>query len=387
MTADVTPHIQAAVLRAIAASKNPRLDLPTVAANRELTLTQAENICSRGGYPNRELMRRNAERLINGLPLIDTPPPTSGSANGYVTAVPIDRMFVDHTYQRPIDTHRVAGYVSEYDHTLIGIIEVAERPDGRYAILDGQHRWATAKVAELTLTHLPCRVHRRLTLHEEAALYTRLNTTRRSLTTWDRWKGRRAAGDPAVTEIETTLARHGLAIAETPAPTHVRATKACETVVSIGGPQLLDDTMRTIRGAYPDDVDGLNASIITGVAHVLYHYPTIDTERLTTALARMLPRQLIARAAAAREIQPGSLARLTATVIVDRYNATPGPNIRPFAQQVKPHSKPPRKPVMPRAEANRIRQWATENQLLTGTRLTQTIIAAYRAAHHEKDPQ
>ncbi len=94
----------------------------------------------------------------------------------YVAALPIDALFADHAYQRELDEVRVLKMAANYRLALVGIVEVSDRGNGRYAILDGQHRWAMVRdrsFDQVKTPHLPCRVHTGLTVDQEAKLYRR----------------------------------------------------------------------------------------------------------------------------------------------------------------------------------------------------------------------
>ena len=269
---------------------------------------------------------------------------TTRKADPYIAALPVNDLFADSTYQRDLDVHRVDKMTDTYRLALVGIVEVSARPDGRYAILDGQHRWATVRnvhAADARPAHLPCRVHTGLTVTEEAVLYHLLNTTRKQLTSWDRWVARRAAGEQAVLDIETCAHRHGYRIDMREKPAVIRATTGLEKIVDLGGLRLLDQTLATIRAAYGDDQAGLDTAILRGLGHVLNSYTVdeVQPERLIETLTGFMPRQLTARAIAQRELHKGTNDRLVAHVIIGRYNEWKGPKVQPFFARVKPASK------------------------------------------------
>lgn len=311
---------------------------------------------------------------------------TPENTGPFIAAIPVNALFADDTYQRRLDEIRVRRMAATYQLALVGILEISARPDGTYAILDGQHRWAVV-LAATKATHLPCRVHTNLTIAEEARLYHQLNTTRTQLRPWDKWLARRAAGDTLVRLIEASLARHDLITGSQGGHNIVRATRACETVVELGGIDLLDATIGLIRTCYPHDQNGLDARIISGAANVLHYYDPIDTDRLVDTLTGILPTQLVARAAAVRELHRGTMDRLTAHVIVERYNQAPGKKIQPFFEQVRPHQKDLTVKVQANlTEHQKIRRWATSNGLIEPNRkgrLPTTVIAAHRLAHSE----
>jgi hypothetical protein len=98
----------------------------------------------------------------------------------YIDAILAELPFADPTYQRDLDPKRVTKMVSEFDQRLVGVLEVSARDDGRFAILDGQHRWAATCRAHPygTHAHLACQIHTVLSVEEEARLYYELDTKR-----------------------------------------------------------------------------------------------------------------------------------------------------------------------------------------------------------------
>lgn len=390
----------AAIIRSVLAAKYPREAIPTIASHHDMRIDEVKTILDRAGYPDRNKMTATARHLETHTsePEHDdssTPTPATGDDDAilfqepgepFIAALPITALFVDHSYQRELDPLRVERMAAAFDIALVGIVEVSQRPDGRHAILDGQHRWATVRDVAFgnddteAVPHVVCRVHRGLTVTAEAKLYHQLNTTRKQLTGWDRWLARRTSGEQLVLDIEACAQRQGLVISMTEGPNVIRATKACENVVDLGGIQLLENVLSLLRTAYPDDQAGLDAAIIQGLGHVLYAYTheELDAGRLVQSLATILPRQLTARSDAVREIHKGTRDRLTAHVIVERYNTGKGGRLQPFFDRVKPLTK------TKGAEARRnaaIREWAERAGLEPGKNLTKRIRAAYADAH------
>lgn len=316
-----------------------------------------------------------------------TPEPVSEKLPPYITTLPASSLFVDLSYQRPLDELRVVRMAAEYDRTLLGVLEVSERADGRFAIIDGHHRWALVRNAEDDDAHLVCQAHRGLTPAEEARLFYELDVKRRSLTGWDRWWARHGAGDPDVLAIEAVAERHGIKIGAATRDGILRATRACEDVVALGGLDLLDNALTVILAGYGNTADALDGAQIHGVALVLHHYDRdeLDVDRLVTQLQGIPPRQVKARAVALREAQKGVLPRLVACVIVDRYNSGRGRQLEPFVARVPQHSQPSRLTETGREERRRaaIREWAEQQGLPAGHRIPKATVDAYDAAMSE----
>lgn len=253
-------------------------------------------------------------------------------ADTYVDAIPVRSIRVDHTYQRQLAPTRVARMVAEFDPSLVGVIEVSLRDDGTYAVIDGQHRLAAVRSAKGMGAAIAANVHQGLSPEDEARLFFEIDRKRSRLTGWDKWNARRGALEAVVLEIEAVAATHGLTIAPAAKPNHLRCVAACEKVVDLGGIDLLDESLRVCVAAYAGEPDSLRAELVHGVALILAFYPpgTVNPDRLIAGMQSIAARQITARAAALRETHNGILPRLAAHVIVDRYNAQPGPKLTPF---------------------------------------------------------
>lgn len=269
-------------------------------------------------------------------PPIDLPAP-------YIAALACRDLFADVTYQRDLDKHRRERMAGEYfDRTLLGVLEVSDRGDGRYAILDGQHRWAAAVVTHGNDFHVVCQVHSGLDVAGEARVFYEIDHRRKALTGWDRWKARRKTGDPVVAKLDTVAAEFGLKIGPGRVRGQIQTIGALEQLLARGGRALVHSTLAILTAAYGDDPDAYVAPVIGGVGEVLVGYragTNLDGDRLIATLAGIAPAQLKARAQALREMQSGTLPRLTAAVIVRAYNSRPGPNLPPFIDHVPARPK------------------------------------------------
>lgn len=251
-------------------------------------------------------------------------------AGVYVTAVAVDEIFADPTYQRELDTARARSMAEGWDRRLAGILELSDRGEHarpRFAVIDGQHRWAAAQRLDPP-PPLVANVHSGLTVADEATLFDKLNRQRRQPTTWDHWKARKAAGDPDVALIEQIAAKHGLTIETAPKDAHLRCTSTVEKLLKLGGAGLVDDTLGLIVDVWDHRMDAFDAPIVHGAGLVLHRLrEPLDLERLADALLDVMPRQLKSQALALRDITTGSQAVLVAIAIMSLYNRKPGRKI------------------------------------------------------------
>ena len=247
----------------------------------------------------------------------------------YVTAVDVADVFADTAYQRPLDGARARKIAEAWDRRLAGILEVSDRGETttpRYAVVDGQHRWAAAQHAGIGV--MVANVHTGLTLSDEAKLFDRLNRERRRITTWDHWHARKAAADPDVQAIETAVTAAGLIVDTAPKSGHVRCTATLEKLHTLGGPDLVKRTLQLIVDVWGRDLIGFDAPIVGGLGLIL-HYLSADLDliRLTEALLEVVPRQLKSKAIGLRDMTTGTMPKLVAIAVMTLYNNRPGRKI------------------------------------------------------------
>lgn len=302
----------------------------------------------------------------------------------FVTALPATALFADTAYQRQLDDLRVQRMADDFDTTLVGVLEVSDRGDGRYAILDGQHRWAAALEADRSM-HLVCQVHRGLTVEDEARVFYEVDVRRKALSGWDRWKARRGAGDPVVHEIESVVAGFDLTIGGTSADGVIVATRALENVWQAGGRTLLHNALFVLRDSFGSARDAYDGQLIQGAAIVVdtYDVEELDFDRLTVQLQSVAPRQLKARAQALKEAHRAEMRRLVAAVMVERYNAAKGPKLEDLLSRAPAGGKLLSKAGRRHRQLDAIRRWALRNGIpcKTKARIAQSVIDAYTDAH------
>jgi hypothetical protein len=255
---------------------------------------------------------------------------TTTEKDVYVTTLSVEDIFADYTYQRELDAPRAKRMAAEWNRRLVGIVEVSDRgtfASPRYAVVDGQHRWAAARLLD-PAPMLVVNVHEGLTVDEEAQLFDGLNRNRKQTNTWDHWKARRAAGEDAVLQIERVVLRNKLDVDMSPCDARISCVATLEKVVKLGGLELLDQTLSLIVGMWGDLREGLDAPIIHGIALTLWYlHLDIDLTRLGEAMLTVRPRQLKANANQLKEITSGSGSVRTAIAIMAVYNKTPGRRI------------------------------------------------------------
>jgi hypothetical protein len=218
--------------------------------------------------------------------------------------VPLDRLFIDADYQRPLTTF-VEKVAADYNPALVGTLVVSERKGhaGRLqegAIIDGQTRWeGMRRVGESVA---PCLIYIGLTPADEAKLFSALQTQRRGMATYLRFRAALVAKDPEAIAIAAIVQQQGFDLDVVETPQTIRSISALEATYR-RDPQLLHTVMGVISAAWPDPATEFRTGgdLIRGLGIFLTREQGIDKERLVKRLGSVDPRMVRHRANALME--------------------------------------------------------------------------------------
>lgn len=236
------------------------------------------------------------------------------------TRVSIDKLVTDDRYQRPQDERRIGKIVREFDSKILGTIEVSERADGTFAIIDGQHRFEALK--RLDRKTAPALVHKGLSATEEADLFARLNMTRKPLTACQRFKAQLFAGDQQTVEISEIVTKNGFRVLEGGEGLgDISAVIALERAYKSHGAENLDATLKNLADLWFGEVAGTTANMISGFSIFLSLYGERYDEQHAERLRRMPSMTIVRRA---QEKVHGGTNSGTATAVAEELRRITG---------------------------------------------------------------
>lgn len=189
--------------------------------------------------------------------------------------IDLGKTFVD-TYGRPLTASRKSQLDKmTFDLAKAQVIEVSERADGSYALMDGQGRKYLAQKAGHT--HLVAHVHHGLTYEEEAALFVIFNGVRSQVTSVQEFDAAVEAKVPMALAIQTVLAERGLKISEGRGKHTIRVVRVLVEIVNAKdmGLDTLADVLDIVHDAWHDsgDEDQIYAAdIMSGMAQFWARY-------------------------------------------------------------------------------------------------------------------
>jgi hypothetical protein len=208
-----------------------------------------------------------------------------------------DDLFVDPAYQRELNDSAIKRYVANFDANLFEPVTVNERKGTQtvFALLDGQHRKATAQT--LGMRDMTCRV-----LHvdrsTEADVFVRLNKSRLFLAPVPTFRAELAAGNPACIEIKRCLADRQLTIGKSEDTESIAAVVTLKKIYSRGGYVRLGRVLDTAILSWPQfEPSRFAGSLLLGLDEWLGDEPSNGKVHATPEkLARATPNQILAKA-------------------------------------------------------------------------------------------
>jgi len=226
---------------------------------------------------------------------------------------------VEPIYQRDVVWARISYLAKNWRGSDIGIITVSFR-DGKYWIVDGQHRYLAALELGLEDTKVLCHVHRDLTVEQEAKLFASLND-QRAPTAYDRFKAGLVYGDRIAIGVDKATRRHGFFVSSSSARGKISCVaKLME--LERRDPELLDATLQVVSSAWGNERAAVEAPILAGVAKVLDRYNgSVDLTDLAIKLKKNSdPGSLLGHAKGIKAMSGKPAPETIALSVVDIYN-------------------------------------------------------------------
>jgi hypothetical protein len=241
---------------------------------------------------------------------------------------------VDHNYQRDVDGRSVEKILANFRWDHFGAVVLAQKPDGRFNVTDGQHRVKAAQLHPL-VTHVPALIIALEGTAGEAENFLVINRARRAVSTIEIYWAGIASEDPHTLRIKSVLDQAGCEVCAAHGeyrPGHTMAVTAVGRAITRYGDSATVDALKTIRAAWPKDSKSLRGSLITALARIFRASDRIDHDRLIKVLAPKSFVELTAHAEAFRKLSGGSADTVLARTITELYNKGLSANIIYFGE-------------------------------------------------------
>lgn len=240
--------------------------------------------------------------------------------------IPAKQIRVDPEVQRQLIPARVSKLTEAMDLDGLGIITVSERGKGDLIALDGQHRIAALEQLGMGEWEVTCHVYSGLSKAQEAALFRRLNDTRK-ITPYDDFSKGLVEGDEECLAINEIIESHGLRVAGYGSDgTITCVSKLRQLYESKNGRAdgaVLADALTDSLAAWGVRYAAVEKNILGGLALVHRTYGSeVDRPALVNKLSKYKggAAGLLGTARQLKDLRSASMERLVAAVIVEVYN-------------------------------------------------------------------
>ena len=237
---------------------------------------------------------------------------------------------IDPRVQRQLNEARADAMAADFRPDSLGLITASKRVDGRYYVVDGNHRVSAARKAKYD-DLLAVRVFEDLTITEEAGLFLTLNNSQK-VQAIDKFKVRITLGDRVATNINKILGMYGLHVdwSAAASPNSISAVVTLEKVYRGAGVRpdgeyadLIDKVIGTITRT--QDVSErrtvFSRVFVEGLGIFFATFGNrVDKSRIEDVLSQITPAQLGTKARNLRDAKGGTIGENSAEVIWQLYN-------------------------------------------------------------------
>lgn len=222
-------------------------------------------------------------------------PPNKVERVSRMMMVPLADMHVSPVAQRRYNRAQAESYAADLKLESLGF-PVLNKRDGRWYIIDGQHRVQALRMADFGEYKLECECYFGLSEAEEADLFLERNN-RRTVTPFDRFRIALTAQRATELAVRDAVELTGLRVAKGSRDGNVSAVAALLSIYENGGAVMLSRTLAILRDAYGAIHVSLSSEMIRGLGLVCQRYNgDMDDEAVTVKLSSASLQTLLATA-------------------------------------------------------------------------------------------
>ena len=244
---------------------------------------------------------------------------------GVERSLPTEKLFSGQAYQRPVDEKTVDNLVKHWDDRLLDPLVVSFR-DGRFYVVDGQHRVAAMKRMNGNANVMvPCKVYSDLTYEQEAELYYKLDRAKTHLSMAQSTKAILESGlNPSYAEIQRLIEAAGFRWAlekkSGGAAHEILATRAIFSAYHTLGGDLFARMLALLKNTWHGHPESLSAMMLSGMTLFLKTYETeLDDLLFVQRLGAVDPLEILRRARSDLSTRKNSLR--CGRVLLENYNS------------------------------------------------------------------
>lgn len=195
-------------------------------------------------------------------------------------------------YQRDLKNSKVKNYAERYNPNIFGVILVSHR-NGKYWIVDGQHRVAVAKL--LGIKSVYCQVLEGLSYEQEAEHFYEINHNKSRLNANHKFHAKVESKDKSALDIVKALNKYGYAYSKEGTDQNdnsIRAIGSIQKIYQRHGYDGLCEVLDILRKSWNGDYTSLKAEMIKGINTFIVNYE-FNKDFLISVLSRYTPKGIM----------------------------------------------------------------------------------------------
>lgn len=257
----------------------------------------------------------------------------TGSINGEkseIISLPIYKLNTTYTSQRALRNKALAESIANnFDTNLFNPIVVSYR-DGKWFVIDGQHRLYGAKKRFGDDYLMECKVIRGLAQSEESALFVKLNDSSKPLQYADKAKGLFYANDETIVSLTNICKKNGVELGidddkRAVSDGRITAIKALVVTYNKIGKEQTDRLVRLLNDTWDGAYSAFRQEMIKAVGYILSLYSReLDDSKFIKKLTKINPSDLIRMAKNDRITSAKTEAKIARIMINNYYNKGKG---------------------------------------------------------------
>lgn len=203
----------------------------------------------------------------------------------------VDEIDIDRNYQRDVHPALVKKIALNFNWANFQAPTLVKRPNGKYMVVDGQHRVAAAALHP-QITQIPVLVQETDgEIEQEAKSFVAINTNRRNINQIEKYHAALTAKDADALLMKQVVESVGCKIVDYHGQTSPRATSAVvrlSTIIKKFGEQAAKNMLTCITDAFPNHNAPLAANLMFAVASLMAANPKkLDVMHLSSSLKKL----------------------------------------------------------------------------------------------------
>ncbi|MHB2265836.1 DUF6551 family protein [Aliihoeflea sp. PC F10.4] len=237
--------------------------------------------------------------------------------------VSVEAIDVDGNYQRELKSRLVDKILRSFSWAKFGSIVLSRQDDGRYSVVEGQHRWKAASLHP-DIDTVPAVIVSHDDVAGEAASFLAINRDRMAVSSVEQYWAGLTAGDPNILVISSVLKSAGCDVV--PEQGHYRpnltnSISAIDRCIKRYGDAATKRALLVVRGAWPKEPKALRGILITALARIIKaNGKAVADQDLIAAIRNESIATLTGHAEAFRKLSGGSSETALSKTIAELYN-------------------------------------------------------------------